>query len=150
MVVHILDNALAQMCASDLMTLGNLIEKHTDGTGASIKVEEFHELALHLVRKNFVFNGPETADSLDLNQLDVLRSHEWKRKKPEKGVADTSEDGMGHFQGKFDVIDDKDKGHVDPRYFFMFCKLLPILAGWLDVDLWCIRMLLCDFNMNYF
>lgn len=131
MVIHTLDNALAQMCASDLMTLGNLIEKHTDGSGASIKIEEFHELALHLVRKNFVFNGPETADSLDLNQLDVLRSHEWKRKKPEKGVADSSEDAMGQFQSKFDVMDDTGKGHVDPRYSFIICKKLPYLTGWL-------------------
>ena len=49
MVVHVLDNALGQLCVSDLMTLGNLIQKYTEGVDPSIKMEDFHKLALHLV-----------------------------------------------------------------------------------------------------
>ena len=87
-----------------------------------------HAFILMQVRTTFVFNGPETADSLDLNQLDVLRSHKWKRKSLEMTSFDNSEEGLTQLNSKFDATETQQKSADDshPRYGFFY--ILPSYA----------------------
>ena len=69
-------------------------------------LEEFQTLAHELVKSAFSFNGQETLDTLDTWQLDVLRSHQWKRR-----VAQELNDGE-EFSNREEAIAAR-KGHFD-------------------------------------
>ena len=90
MILHILGNTVKDLSAADLITLNHLFDKYDQSGERRMSLLAFHRLCLDLVKANFVFNGPESLDTVSITQLHVLLSHRWKRRKMEEdGELDT-------------------------------------------------------------
>ena len=93
MIVHVLDNAIPSLSASDVVTLGCLISQHDQDGDGKLDLTEFSNLMTELAKSAFVFSGPGSLDILTILQLDLLRRHTWKRramKEPEEGKQQDS------------------------------------------------------------
>ena len=95
MVLHILENVHATFSAADMLALGCLINEYDKNGSETLDIVEFNALASDLVKKNFLFTGREGPDTLDLNQLYVLREYNWKRRKMQKLEEGTNDAEAG-------------------------------------------------------
>jgi len=95
MVLHILENVHATFSAADMLALGCLINEYDKDGSETLDIVEFKGLASDLVKKNFLFTGREGPDTLDLNQLYVLREYNWKRRKMQKLEEGTNDAEAG-------------------------------------------------------
>jgi hypothetical protein len=107
MVLHILANVHATFSAADMLALGRLINEHDANKNEKLDIKEFKTLAKTLVKENFIFTGREGPDTLDLNQLDVLRKYNWKRRKMQK--LEEGDKGPDNQQDQIDADCEKDK-----------------------------------------
>jgi hypothetical protein len=105
MVLHILENVHATFSAEDMLALGCLINKHDKDGNGTLDIVEFKALASDLVKKNFLFNGREGPETLDLNQLYILREYNWKRRKMQELEEDDK--GPDNRQDQIDAMKDK-------------------------------------------
>lgn len=103
MVLHILENVHATFSAADMLALGCLINEYDKDGSETLDIVEFKALASDLVKKNFLFTGREGPDTLDLNQLYVLREYNWKRRKMQK-LEDVD---VKFTEGRLDLADDQ-------------------------------------------
>ena len=76
-----MNNSIHSFTASDLVALGRLFYTLDKNGDEMIDPDEFKTISFKFAKNNFVFNGPESLDSLNIQQLDVLRHHKWKRRK---------------------------------------------------------------------
>jgi hypothetical protein len=104
MVLHILENVHATFSAADMLALGCLINEYDMDGSETLDVVEFKTLASDLVKKNFLFTGREGPDTLDLNQLYILREYNWKRRKMQKLEENKGPDNR---QDQIDAMKDK-------------------------------------------
>ena len=79
--IHVLGNSIPALSASDVVMVANLFSKYDENGDGNMDLAEFSTFALELVHSSYTFTGRETLDSLDFVQLDVLRKHQWKRRK---------------------------------------------------------------------
>jgi hypothetical protein len=105
MVLHILENVHATFSAADMLALGCLINEYDKNGSETLDIVEFKALASDLVKKNFLFTGREGTDTLDLNQLYVLREYNWKRRKMQK--LEEGDKGPDNRQDHIDSMKDK-------------------------------------------
>jgi hypothetical protein len=105
MVLHILENVHTTFSAGDLLALGCLINEYDKDGSETLDVVEFKALASDLVKKNFLFTGREGPDTLDLNQLNILREYNWKRRKMQKLEED--DNGPDNRQDQIDAKQDE-------------------------------------------
>ena len=68
-IMYVLDNALNNFSAADVVTLGYLFEKYDEDGSGSMDIDEFKILCLDLVEMSFVFNGPESPATLNVAQV---------------------------------------------------------------------------------
>ena len=83
-------------------------------------IVEFKILTSDLVKKNFLFTGREGRDTLDLNQLYILRDHNRKRRKMQKleegdKGPDNRQDQMDEMKDKFLVKKQPSEGVEAPK-----------------------------------
>ena len=83
-------------------------------------IVEFKILTSDLVKKNFLFTGREGRDTLDLNQLYILRDHNRKRRKMQKleegdKGPDNRQDQIDAMKDKFDVEKQPSEGEEAPK-----------------------------------
>ena len=83
-LIHVLGNDVESLAAQDVVTLAHLFDKYDEDGNGQIDPQEFSKLATDLVKRNFIFSGPETLDALNIMQLHFLRSHLWNRRKAEE------------------------------------------------------------------
>jgi len=106
MVLHILENVHATFSAADMLALGCLINEYDKDGSETLDIVEFKGLASDLVKKNFLFTGREGPDTLDLNQLYVLREYNWKRRKMQK-LEELEDNGPDNRKDQIDAMKDK-------------------------------------------
>ena len=106
-LIHIFGNSIPSLSASDMVTIGYLLNKYDENGDGNMDLTEFRTLALELVRSSYTFTGRETLDSLDLVQLDVLRKHQWKRRETQElkdgEEANNAQNAMDAKKQSFDV-----------------------------------------------
>ena len=82
-----------------------------------IDPDEFKTISFKFAKNNFVFNGPESLDSLNIHQLDVLRRHKWKRRKAkelaEGEEPDNAQNAKDEKAAIFDVEETKNNESGD-------------------------------------
>ena len=105
MVLHILENVHATFSAADMLALGCLINEYDEAGIENLDIVEFKILTSDLVNKNFLFTGREGPDTLDLNQLYILRDHNRKRRKMQK--LEEGDKGPDNRQDQMDEMKDK-------------------------------------------
>ena len=105
MVLHILENVHATFSAEDMLALGCLINEYDNDGNETLDIVEFKALASDLVKKNFLFNGREGPETLDLNQLYILREYNWKRRKMQK--LEEEDNGPDNRKDQIDAMKDK-------------------------------------------
>jgi Ca2+-binding EF-hand superfamily protein len=112
-IVHVLDNSIKALNAADMVTVGHLFHKYDKDGNGEIDLEEFHEMTMDLVKKNYVFSGLENLESLNLNQLLRLRDFAWKGRATFKPEEDDEEDAKGDDGDKAEG--DDEKGEEDAK-----------------------------------
>jgi hypothetical protein len=105
MVLHILRNVYPTFSAADMLALGCLINEYDKDGSETLDIVEFKALASDLVKKNFLFTGREGPDTLDVNQLYILREYNWKRRKMQK--LEKGDKGPDNRQDQIDAMKDK-------------------------------------------
>ena len=86
-----------------------MIRETSPGCWQHMSLQAFHRMCLDLVKANFVFNGPESLDTVTITQLHVLRSHHWKQRKMEEdGELDTKTAVLDNIGNENDDEDDDD------------------------------------------
>jgi hypothetical protein len=120
MVLHILQNVHATFSAADMLALGCLINEYDKDGSETLDIVEFKALASDLVKKNFIFTGREGPDTLNVNQLYILREYNWKRRKMQKleegdQGPDNRQDQIEAMKDKFDVEKQPSKGEEAPK-----------------------------------
>jgi hypothetical protein len=112
MVLHILENVHATFSAADMLALGCLINEYDKDGSETLDIVEFKALVSDLVKKNFLFTGREGPDTLDVNQLYILREYNWKRRKMQKLEED--DNGPDNRQDQIDAMKDKFLVEIHP------------------------------------
>jgi hypothetical protein len=100
MVLHILGNVYPTFSTADVLALGCLINEYDKDGSETLDIVEFKALANDLVKKNFLFTGREGPDTLDVNQLYILREYNWKRRKMQK--LEEGDEGPDNRQDQID------------------------------------------------
>ena len=105
MIVHILGNVHATFSAADIVALGRLMNEYDEDASGTLDFAEFKDLANDLVEANYRFTGREGPDTLELNQLYILREYNWKRRKMEK--LEEGDEGPNNKQDQIDAMKEK-------------------------------------------
>jgi uncharacterized protein YrzB (UPF0473 family) len=105
MVLHILGNVYPTFSTADVLALGCLINEYDKDGSETLDIVEFKALANDLVKKNFLFTGREGPDTLDVNQLYILREYNWKRRKMQK--LEEGDKGPDNRRDQIDAMKDK-------------------------------------------
>jgi hypothetical protein len=116
MVLHILENVHATFSAVDMLALGCLINEYDKNGSETLDIVEFNALASDLVKKNFLFTGREGPDTLDLNQLYVLRGYNWKRRKMQKEEEEEEEEKQPSQGEEAPKESEPEKSEAEPIY----------------------------------
>ena len=90
-IQYVLGNAIDHFSAADICTLNYLFVKYDTDGSETMDLKEFTKVCLDLVNQSFVFNGPQSLNTMSLEQMDALRRHSWKTRKVEERKAGKEE-----------------------------------------------------------
>ena len=93
---YILDHTIEHFTAADICALNYQLHEYDEDGDGRMDLSEFMSLSLDLVASSFVFNGPQSLNTMHLEQLDALRTHAWKSRafedvKEGKNVTDNAQ-----------------------------------------------------------
>ena len=115
MVLHILENVHTTFSAADMLALGCLINEYDKDRSETLDIVEFKALASDLVKKNLLFTGREGPDTLNLNQLYILREYNWKQRRMQKLEKGDGPDNRQDQIDKFLVEKQPSEGGEAPK-----------------------------------